>query len=76
LESSLQPSPEQEAIIAARHADPSGTLRVVAFAGSSKTTALRLLAQAATTLALYITHNNTSLSNSRRMGAALALSPD
>ena len=76
LETSLHPSPEQEAIIAARHADPNGSLRVVAFAGSGKTTALRLLALADSTPALYITHNNTGLSNSRRMGVALALSPD
>ena len=43
-ESPLQPSPEQDAILAARHADPAGSLRVLAFAG--KTTALRLLAGA------------------------------
>ena len=46
LESSLRHSPEQDAIIAARRADPSGSLRVVAFAGSGKTTALRLRAEA------------------------------
>jgi ABC-type nitrate/sulfonate/bicarbonate transport system ATPase subunit len=45
LESSLQPSPEQAAI-AARRADPGGSLRVVAFAGCGKTTALRLRAEA------------------------------
>src|SRR5512132_3474433 len=49
LETSLQPSPEQQAIIAARCADPGGSLRVLAFAGSGKTTALRLLAEADTT---------------------------
>ena len=64
METSLHPSPEQEAIIASRRADPGGSLRVVAFAGSGKTTALRLLAQVATTPALYITYNNTGLSNS------------
>ena len=46
METSLQPSPEQDAIITTRRADPGGSLRVVAFAGSGKTTALRLLAVA------------------------------
>ena len=53
-ETSLQPNPEQQAIIAARRADPAGSLRVVAFAGTGKTTALRLLAEADTTPALYL----------------------
>ena len=39
-ETPLQPSPEQDAVVAARRADPAGSLRVVAFAGSGKTTAL------------------------------------
>jgi superfamily I DNA/RNA helicase len=60
LESSLQPSPEQAAIIAARRADPGGSLRVVAFAGSGKTTALRLLAEADTTPALYLAYNKST----------------
>ncbi len=59
-ETSLQPSPEQEAIIAARLADPGGSLRVVAFAGSGKTTALRLLAEASTTPALYLAYNKST----------------
>ena len=42
METSLQPSPEQDAIIASRRTDPGGSLRVVAFAGSGKTTALHL----------------------------------
>src|SRR5947209_3484176 len=33
----LQPSPEQLALIAARRADPRGSLRVLAFAGAGKT---------------------------------------
>jgi hypothetical protein len=45
-ETSLQPSPEQDAIVAARLADPAGSLRVLAFAGTGKTTALQLLAEA------------------------------
>src|SRR5215208_1958349 len=60
LESSLQPSPEQAAIIAARRADPGGSLRVVAFAGSGKTTALRLLALADPTPALYLAYNKST----------------
>lgn len=60
LETSLHPSPEQEAIIAARRADPGGSLRVVAFAGSGKTTALRLLAQADSTPALYLAYNKST----------------
>jgi hypothetical protein len=39
-------SPEQDAIVPARRADPQGSLRVLAFAGTGKTTALRLLAEA------------------------------
>jgi hypothetical protein len=53
-ETSLQPGPEQQAIIAARRADPAGTLCIAAFAGTGKTTALRLLAEADTTPALYL----------------------
>jgi hypothetical protein len=60
LETSLQPSPEQEAIIAARRADPGGSLRVTAFAGTGKTTALRLLAGADRTPALYIAYNKST----------------
>jgi len=60
LESSLQPSPEQAAIIAARRADPGGSLRVVAFAGSGKTTALRLLAETDSTPALYLAYNKST----------------
>jgi superfamily I DNA/RNA helicase len=45
-ETSLQPNPEQDAIVASRRADPAGSLRVVAFAGCGKTTALRLRAEA------------------------------
>ena len=56
-EPSLQPSLEQDAIIAARRADPGGSLRVLAFAGSGKTTALRLLAEADPTPALYLAYN-------------------
>jgi hypothetical protein len=59
LETSLQHSPEQP-IIAARCADPGGSLRVLAFAGSGKTTALRLLAEADTTPALYIAYNKST----------------
>ncbi len=60
METSLHPSPEQEAIIAARRADPGGSLRVVAFAGSGKTTALRLLAEADSTPALYLAYNKST----------------
>ena len=59
-EISLQPSPEQEAIIAARHADPGGSLRVVAFAGSGKTMALQLLAETDSTPALYLAYNKST----------------
>ncbi len=59
-ETSLQLSPEQETIIAARRADPAGSLRVVAFAGSGKTTALRLVAEADTTPALYLAYNKST----------------
>jgi hypothetical protein len=45
-ETSLQPSPEQDSIVASRRADPAGSLRVVAFGGCGKTTALRLRAEA------------------------------
>ena len=53
----LQPSPEQLALIAARRADPGGSLRVLAFAGAGKTTALRLLAEADPSPALYLAYN-------------------
>ena len=43
---------EQGATMASRHADPAGSLRMVAFAGSGKSTALRLLAEANTIPAL------------------------
>ena len=56
-ETSLQPSPEQLALIDARRADPAGSLRVLAFAGSGKTTALRLLAGADPSPALYLAYN-------------------
>ena len=72
-ETSLQPSPEQEAIIAARLADPGSSLRVIAFAGSGKTTALRLLAEADTTPALYIAYNkSTQLAAQGRFPAHVA----
>src|SRR4051794_37375783 len=53
----LQPSPEQQALIDARRADPRGSLRVLAFAGAGKTTALRLLAEADPSPALYLAYN-------------------
>ena len=56
-ETPLQPSPEQLALIAARRADPAGSLRVLAFAGAGKTTALRLLAEADPSPALYLAYN-------------------
>src|SRR3954452_20105981 len=56
-ETLLQPSPEQQALIAARQADPAGSLRVLAFAGAGKTTALRLLAEADPSPALYLAYN-------------------
>src|SRR3954463_4438410 len=56
-ETLLQPSPEQQAVIAARQADPAGSLRVLAFAGAGKTTALKLLAEAAPSPALYLAYN-------------------
>ena len=59
-ETALQPSPEQEAIIAARRADPGGSLRVIAFAGTGKTTALRLLAEADRTPAIYLAYNKST----------------
>src|SRR5688500_3476542 len=69
-ETFLQPSPEQEAILAARRADPAGSLRVLAFAGTGKTTALRLLAQADRTPALYLAYNkSTQLAAQRRFPA-------
>src|SRR5215212_7667496 len=56
-ETSLQPSLEQDAIVAARRADPAGSLRVLAFAGTGKTTALKLLAEADPTPGLYVAYN-------------------
>src|SRR3954453_6000746 len=56
-ETPLRPSPEQDAIVAARRADPQGSLRVLAFAGTGKTTALQLLAQADPTPGLYLAYN-------------------
>ena len=56
-ETLLQPSPEQQAVIAARRADPAGSLRVLAFAGAGKTTALKLLAEADPSPALYLAYN-------------------
>ena len=66
-ETSLQPSPEQDAVVAARRADPAGSLRVVAFAGSGKTTALRLLAEADPTPALYLAYNKGTQLAARRL---------
>src|SRR5687767_7229353 len=72
-ETFLQPTPEQEAIIAARRADPAGSLRVVAFAGTGKTTALRLLAEADRTPALYLAYNkSTQLAAQGRFPAHVA----
>ena len=56
-ETPLQPSPEQRALVDARRADPAGSLRVLAFAGAGKTTALRLLAEADPSPALYLAYN-------------------
>src|SRR3954464_13118333 len=56
-ETPLQPSPEQLTLIDARRSDPAGSLRVLAFAGSGKTTALRLLARADPSPALYLAYN-------------------
>src|SRR3954453_10780901 len=56
-ETPLRPSPEQDAIVAARRADPQGSLRVLAFAGTGKTTALQLLAAADPTPGLYLAYN-------------------
>src|SRR3954454_1780861 len=53
----LPPSPQHPPLIAARRADPAGSLRVLAFAGSGKTTALRLLAGADPSPALYLAYN-------------------
>src|SRR5215216_7371516 len=72
-ETSLQPSPEQDAVVAARRADPAGSLRVVAFAGTGKTTALRLLAEADPTPALYLAYNkSTQLAAQGRFPAHVA----
>src|SRR4051794_19144318 len=56
-ETPLQPSLEQDAIVAVRRADPQGSLRVLAFAGTGKTTALQLLAKADPTPGLYLAYN-------------------
>src|SRR3954451_64791 len=56
-ETLLQPSPEQLTLIDARRADPAGSLRVLALAGSGKTTPPRLLAEAAPSPALYLAYN-------------------
>ena len=56
-ETPLRPSPEQDAIVAARRADPQGSLRVLAFAGTGKTTALQLLAEADPAPGLYLAYN-------------------
>jgi hypothetical protein len=72
-ETSLQPSLEQDAIIVARRADPGSSLRVVAFAGSGKTTALHLLAEADTSPALYLAYNkSTQLAAQGRFPAHVA----
>jgi hypothetical protein len=67
VETSLQPSPEQDAIITTRRADPGGSLRVVAFAGSGKTTALRLLAEADMTPAFYMAYNKSTQLTAQRL---------
>src|SRR5689334_8754359 len=72
-ETSLQPSPEQHALIDARRADPAGSLRVLAFAGSGKTTALQLLAAADPSPALYLAYNKAArLEAQRRFPAHVA----
>src|SRR3954468_5839342 len=72
-ETSLQPSPEQLALVAARRADPAGSPRVLAFAGSGKTTALRLLAEADPCPALYLAYNKAAqLEAQRRFPAHVA----
>src|SRR3954447_15442059 len=72
-ETLLQPSPEQQAVIAARRADPTGSLRVLAFAGAGKTTALKLLAAADPSPALYLAYNKAAqLEAQRRFPAHVA----
>jgi AAA domain/UvrD-like helicase C-terminal domain len=72
-ETPLQPSPEQDAIVAARRADPQGSLRVLAFAGTGKTTALQLLAEADPTPGLYLAYNkSTQLAARARFPAHVA----
>src|SRR3954453_22315947 len=72
-ETPLQPSPEQRALVDARRADPAGSLRVLAFAGSGKTTALRLLAAADSSPALYLAYNKSAqLEAQRRFPAHVA----
>jgi hypothetical protein len=64
-ETPLQPSPEQQALIDARRADPAGSLRVLAFASSGKTTVLRLLAGADPSPALYLAYNKSAQTEGR-----------
>src|SRR5690242_9097819 len=72
-EALLQPSPEQQAVIAARRADPAGSLRVLAFAGTGKTTALKLLAEADPSPAPYLAYNKAAqLEAQRRFPAHVA----
>ena len=72
-EHSLRPTPEQQAVIDARRADPRGSLRVLAFAGAGKTAALELLARADTTPALYLAYNKaTQLEAAARFPAHVA----
>src|SRR3954451_14183012 len=75
-ETSLQPSPEQLALIDARRSDPAGSLRVLAFAGSGKTTALRLLAGADPSPTLYLVYNKAAqLEAQARFPAPVACRP-
>src|SRR4051794_40538716 len=72
-ETLLQPSPEQLTLIDARRADPAGSLRVFAFAGSGKTTALKLLAEADPSPALYLAYDKAAqLEAQRRFPAHVA----
>src|SRR3954464_13854557 len=66
----LQPSPEQRALVDARRADPAGSLRVLAFAGSGKTTALRLLAEAHPHPPLYLADNKAAKLEAQRRSPA------
>src|SRR3954452_10863597 len=69
-ETPLQPSPEQRALVDARRADPAGSLRVLAFAGAGKTTALRLLAEADPSSTLYLAYNKAAQLQARARFAA------